>query len=71
VKIGRFSTKLRNSAEGSQSNALWAAFDNTESRLGGRERHVVGHYRLGDRAVAGEALPAADRGRSSAPNCRR
>ena len=23
-------------------------FDNTESRLGGRERHVVGHYRLGE-----------------------
>src|ERR1700751_3059393 len=31
----------------SHSNALWAAFDNTESRLDGRERHVVGHYRLG------------------------
>jgi|SRR6516162_3563200 len=32
----------------SHSNALWAAFDNTESRLGGRMRHVVGHYRLGE-----------------------
>src|SRR5262249_8311372 len=28
------------------SNALWAALDNTESRLGGYERHVVGHYWL-------------------------
>src|SRR5215468_8082748 len=29
-----------------ESNALWASFDYTESRLGRRERHVVGHYRL-------------------------
>jgi len=29
------------------SNTLWAAFDNTKSRLDGRERHVVGHNRLG------------------------
>ena len=29
------------------SNTLWAApFDNTESRLAGRERHVVRDYRL-------------------------
>ena len=27
---------------------MWTAFDNTESRLDGRERHVVGHYRLGE-----------------------
>src|SRR5947207_15677229 len=27
---------------------MWTAFDNTEGRLGGRERHVVGHYRLGE-----------------------
>src|SRR5881394_240229 len=30
-----------------RSNALWAAFDNTEGRLRGRERHIVGHNRLG------------------------
>ena len=30
------------------SNSLRAApFDNTERRLDGRERYVVGHYRLG------------------------
>ena len=28
------------------SNVLWAAFDNTESQLDGRERHIVGHDRL-------------------------
>ena len=27
---------------------MGAAFDNAESRLNGRERHVVGHYRLGE-----------------------
>src|SRR5262245_24115266 len=32
----------------SYSNALRAAFDNTESRLNARERHVVGHNRLGE-----------------------
>ena len=33
---------------------LWRPpFDNTESRLGGRERHVVGHDRLGE-ALEGE-----------------
>src|SRR5256885_13967853 len=32
----------------SHSNVMWTAFDNTEGRLGGRERHVVGHYRLGE-----------------------
>jgi hypothetical protein len=26
---------------------VWAAFDNRESGLRGREWHVVGHYRLG------------------------
>jgi hypothetical protein len=36
------------------SNTLWVApFDNTESRLGERQRHVVGHYRLGE-ALEGE-----------------
>src|ERR1700680_5230038 len=30
-----------------QSHSLWAPFDNTESGLGGRERHVVGYHRLG------------------------
>ena len=31
------------------SNSLRAApFDNTKRRLAGRERHVVGHYRLGE-----------------------
>src|SRR4051812_41036992 len=30
------------------SSVVWAALDNTENRrLAGRERHVVGHYRLG------------------------
>src|SRR6516164_769140 len=38
---------------GPHSNTLWAAFDNAESRLGGHERHVVGHYRLGQ-ALEGE-----------------
>src|ERR1700733_15958267 len=31
-----------------QSNILWAPFDNTESGLGSRQRHVVGYYRLGE-----------------------
>jgi hypothetical protein len=35
------------------SNTLWAAFDNTKSWLDGRERHVVGHNRLGE-ALEGE-----------------
>jgi hypothetical protein len=35
------------------SNALWAAFDNTERRLDGRERYVVGHHRLAQ-ALKGE-----------------
>src|SRR5437763_9393729 len=36
------------------SNALRAAsFNNSESRLSGRERHVVGHYGLGE-ALEGE-----------------
>ena len=31
------------------SNTLcWAALDNPQSRLGGGEQHVVGHYRLGE-----------------------
>jgi hypothetical protein len=30
------------------SNTLWAPFDKTKSRLGGRERYVVGQYRLGE-----------------------
>ena len=38
---------------GPTSNTLWATFDNTESRLSGRERHVVGYYRLGE-ALEGE-----------------
>ena len=29
------------------SNSLRAPFDNTERRLDSRERHVVGHNRLG------------------------
>jgi hypothetical protein len=29
-------------------NTLWTALDNTESRLAGRERHVVGHCWLGE-----------------------
>ena len=29
-------------------NALWTSFDNPECGLGSRERHVVGHYRLGE-----------------------
>ena len=29
------------------SNSLRAPFDNTERRLAGRERYVVGHHRLG------------------------
>jgi transposase InsO family protein len=34
------------------SNSLRAALlDNTEGRLGGLERHVVGHYRLGEAGV--------------------
>src|SRR5262245_39355473 len=38
----------RAAAVGSRSNSWWAAaIDNTKSRLGSRERHVVGHYRLG------------------------
>ena len=28
-------------------NPRWVPFDNAESGLGGRQRHVVGHYRLG------------------------
>ena len=36
-----------------RSNALWAAFDNTERRLGGRKWHVLGNYRLGE-ALEGE-----------------
>ena len=28
------------------SNTLWTPFDNTETRLAGRERDVVRHYRL-------------------------
>jgi len=35
------------------SNTLRAPFDNTESWLGGRERYVVGNYRLGE-ALEGE-----------------
>ena len=36
------------------SDILWRPpFDNTESRLGGRERHIVGHDRLGE-ALEGE-----------------
>jgi hypothetical protein len=31
-----------------QSDILWAPFDDTESRLAGHERHVEGHYRLGE-----------------------
>ena len=37
------------------SNTLWAAFDNAESRLGGHERHVVSHYRLGEALEAERA----------------
>jgi hypothetical protein len=32
----------------SRSQTLCGPFDNTESRLAGRERHVVGHDRLGE-----------------------
>src|SRR5215831_1194721 len=32
----------------SRSNAGRSPFDHTKSRLAGRERHVVGHYRLGE-----------------------
>jgi hypothetical protein len=35
-------------AQRPQSNTLRAPFDNPESRLSGRERNVVGHYRLGE-----------------------
>ena len=35
------------------NRVLWAALDTTESRLDGRERYVVGHYRLGE-ALEGE-----------------
>ena len=37
----------------SRLNALWATFDNAKSRSMVRERHVVGHYRLGE-ALEGE-----------------
>jgi hypothetical protein len=36
-----------------QSDALWAAFDNAERRLDGRERYVVGDNRL-RKALEGE-----------------
>jgi len=36
-----------------RSNALWATFNNTESGLVGRERHVVGHDRV-SQALEGE-----------------
>ena len=32
----------------SQSNAVWASFDDTEGRWVSRERHVEGGYRLGE-----------------------
>src|SRR5215472_9298767 len=48
---------LRDGLAGAQSsrwsNARWSPFYNTQSRLGGRERHIVGHYRLGE-ALEGE-----------------
>ena len=31
-----------------RSNTLRTPFDHTQSRLGGRERHVIGNYRLGE-----------------------
>ena len=35
------------------SAARWSPFDNAESGLGGRERHIVRHNRLGE-ALEGE-----------------
>src|SRR6516225_3434210 len=36
----------RGAHSGHWSNTRWAAFDDTEGGRAGRERHVVGHYRL-------------------------
>ena len=44
------------------SNARWTAFDYTESRLGGRERHVEGRDRLAE-TFQGQAAEVFQRNR--------
>src|SRR6516162_2183669 len=50
------------------SNALWTAFDHTESRLGGRERHVEGGDRLAE-TFQGQATKVFQRNRSFHCGC--
>jgi hypothetical protein len=47
--IAGIEERLHGSVQRPHSNTLRVApFDNTKNRLGGRERHVVGHDRLGE-----------------------
>lgn len=45
---GRHPPRPDESVQRAHSRTRWASFDNSESDLGGRERHVIGNYRPGE-----------------------